>query len=366
MNASDLKTNYSSLLMKKQYYQKKALDVEKTLIFTEEKVSSLQSEIHLLKKELKQLESITEGHNAEKKNAKRVITHLENEIEHLQKQLIDIKNEYDIVNKEKSTLLEELDEKERVINELVLKQKALENEVNELNVRETEMKEDENKMIIQQYQEQIKGFEMLLKEVQDEINKKEQEIEGYKSKIASLQKQPSFLANDDLPNHYNGLEDKNSAGNSNQMAVAYFNYAVIFNQDQRSCVVRSDFYMKNVGTVELHDPYICFRFFPYVAAEIKGKIMSMDRLETGKIQNSEKHQWMFIENEWAKKAKERGEIWVKSLNKMTISPGEEVSIDQFQFLLDRNMSDNINVQAFIYCKQQDYKCKSSNQITLNI
>ncbi|MCF6136904.1 hypothetical protein [Pseudalkalibacillus berkeleyi] len=203
----------------------------------------------------------------------------------------------------------------------------------------------------------ILSFEELLETVEKEINEKETLIESYKSKIKSLEKRIK-VKNNSPEELGSKLVDK-----ENLQLTAYFNHSLIC-KSESSYVIHGSFHMTNNGTEELDQPLVCFRFQPIDYTNLKGKISSLEQ-STISEEKQEADQWVYIENEWAKEARERGEIWVAPMHDLTIQPNQTISISDFQIPIKKQFEDSIIIEAFVYFQNKEYRARAMNQIALN-
>ncbi|MFC4620148.1 hypothetical protein ACFO4N_15650 [Camelliibacillus cellulosilyticus] len=318
--------NISRLIDREKYYKDKALKLEKSFIFANEKISALEEQLDALVKEnqslttdkkqvtvkLKETQALYDGlvrqYEEDKKSARDQIQTLQNEIEVLQK-----------------------------------------NQRTEGDVGRS------------MYNQRVKGFEQLLAEMEVEINEKEKELSIYKRRLNVLEKRLKLHGEPFLAKKPD-LSEKNTILKPEERAVPYIDYALIIN-DKRA-MIRGDLIIENVGSQPLDTPHVCFRFTPGDAAELKGKILSWEGLGEETIEQ-ESDQWAFLNNDWAEEAKERGEIWVYPLTPMKLEPGERVILPDWQMPFEKKYVSQLAVEVFVYFQGSNYRTKSVNQILVN-
>jgi hypothetical protein len=143
-------------------------------------------------------------------------------------------------------------------------------------------------------------------------------------------------------------------------SLAFFDYDVICYR-RNLVIIKGSFFIKNTGANPLEAPSVCFRFTPSNIATLEeGSVLHGLLLENNE-NNSIPH-WKFAEGEWASKAKERGEVWIRPISHLKIMPEESVSINNFQFTLNVNQYDYFTVDAFIFYNKEKYKIRSLNRI----
>lgn len=250
-----------------------------------------------------------------------------------------------------------LNESLQVIEE---KEKELENlrtQVEELSYKLNRLEEHE-------MEKRMKGYEELLSSIQEELNEKDQQIDLYQQRIKSMEKRININRSSEPVFDEADLEEKeNVPRNKEELnCMSYFDYSVIFTQEKTG-FVRGSFYIENTGTNTLENPYICFRFQPAEAAAIKGKIISLIASPTQ--DEMSQSLWMYMDNEWAEKAKERGEIWICPLRETRLKSGERITLDDFQIPVRSKIDENITVEAFVYFHKQNFRAKALNHIAVN-
>jgi SMC interacting uncharacterized protein involved in chromosome segregation len=285
--------SYDRLASRTKYYQEKSLQLEKKLLFAEEKIEQLEQD------------------------------------------------------------LKEALENDELNGKLQQKEEELENYHQEVHRLKVQLSESNQSAMANK----IKGFEELLETIEIEINEKEKQIESYKNKIKSLEKRVKV--------HNNAPEGKPSEEieKGNLQLTAYFNHSLIC-KNESSYVIHGSFHMTNNGMDILENPLICFRFQPIDYTNLKGKISSIEQSNIAD-DKQESLQWVYIENEWAKEARERGEVWVTSMHDLKIIPNQTVSLSDFQIPIKKQFEDSIIIEAFVYFKNQEYRSRAMNQIALN-
>ncbi|RZT23147.1 hypothetical protein [Fictibacillus sp. BK138] len=292
------KLSYDRLISRIEYYKEKALDLEKKLLFSEEKIENLENEIN-------------------NNNSIHLIEEKENELAKLRDQVENL-----------SKKLSRLQDHEM--------------------------------------EKRINGYEELLKNIQDELNEKDQQIDLYQQRIKSMEKRININRSPEpfVDENKNEHEAKSAPSEKKEekSCLSYFDYSVIFTKEKTG-FVRGNFYLENMGTETLDNPYICFRFQPAEASSLKGKIISL--LTSPSQEEMSQSVWMFMDNEWALEAKERGEIWICPLRETKIKSGDKLTLDDFQIPIRSKIDENITVEAFVYFHKQNYRAKAVNHIAIN-
>ncbi|MDR7072057.1 hypothetical protein [Fictibacillus barbaricus] len=291
------KLSYERLISRVEYYKEKALDLEKKLVFAEETIERLESEVN------------------------------------------------------SSDSLQIIEEKERELVALRAEMKNLTNKVQKLEEHELEKR--------------IKSYEELLSSIQEELNDKDQQIDLYQQRMKSMEKRININRTSEPVFEVANLGNADSAPRKKEEynCMSYFDYSVIFTKE-RTGFVRGTFYIENTGAKPLDNPYICFRFQPAETLALKGKIISLIASPTQ--EEMSQSLWIYMDdNEWAEKAKERGEIWICPLRETKLKSGERISLDDFQIPIKSKIDENITVEAFVYCHKQNFRAKAVNHIAIN-
>lgn len=319
--------SYARLVNRQKYYMEKALKLEKDFIFGKERLAHLEQQLAnttLVDKEQKTLYKKSQE-----------------ELKALNEAYDQLKQKYDQEKKENQGQSEEMETKIKTLSKNQRTDHDVDNDT---------------------YQQRIKGFERLLSEVQQEINDRETEIAVYKRRLSSLEKR---LKTSGEPQ----LQSKPDLGKVNKIqkpslkAISYSDYALIL--DEKRYLIRGDFIIENVGEEPLNSPMLCFRFNPGDTAELKGRIYNInDALSNQAEQQQVK--WVFLDNDWAEEAKERGEIWVHPLSKVMIDPGESLTMNDFQIPIESKYVNHLSIEMFVYFQDIDYRIKSANQIIINV
>jgi hypothetical protein len=318
MNKQRQKLSYARLVSRTDFYKNKALDLEQKIVFAKEKIQTLEEREENRKAEFEELKTRFENLQADYKQLQE--NGSSEEIDRLVQQL-----------KEKSDMIETLDE---TISELNQKQKSHD-------------------------PEKIEQFERLLAEMQTELNEKEQQVQTYKDRMKSLEKRLS--SRQSTPVH-KVFSEMDGVTKTDKRAIAYFDYSVVIS-GQKESVIRGNFHIENVGAKPLGTPLVCFRFYPIDASALKGKIISLEQAERNGGE-SQRMQWVYVDDDWGKKAQERGEIWVRPYAEVHVEPGEKVMLEDFQIQIKKHFDENVVVEGFIYFGDSQYKVKAANQILI--
>jgi hypothetical protein len=212
-------------------------------------------------------------------------------------------------------------------------------------------------------EKRINGYEELLKGIQIELNDKDQQIDLYQQRIKSMEKRLNINRSTEPVFQDTEVEERSVPRNQEEKnCMSYFDYSVIFTK-QKTGFVRGSFHLENTGTLSLDNPYICFRFQPAEAAALKGKIISL--IASPSQDEMAQSIWMYMDNEWAAQAKDRGEIWICPLRETKLKSGEKLSLDDFQIPIKSRIDENITVEAFVYFHKQNFRAKAVNHIAIN-
>jgi hypothetical protein len=233
----------------------------------------------------------------------------------------------------------------------------LQNKIDELSKKVNRLQDHE-------MEKRMHGYEELLKSIQEELNDKDQQIDLYQQRIKSMEKRINLNRTPE-PVLEDPPEDIGTTVKSKKdefSCMSYFDYSVILTKDKKG-FVRGTFYLENTGTQTLENPYICFRFQPAESAALKGKIISLIASPTQ--DEMEQSTWMFMDNEWAEQAKDRGEIWVCPLRETKLNSGERLTLDDFQIPIKSKIDENITLEAFVYFHKQNFRAKAVNHIAIN-
>ncbi|MED1862796.1 hypothetical protein P4V41_04970 [Fictibacillus nanhaiensis] len=244
----------------------------------------------------------------------------------------------------------------KIIEENEKELQGLRKQVEELTRKLKRLEEHEMEKRMQSYEE-------LLKSIQDEMNDKDQQINLYQQRIKSMEKRINLNRTsepvlEELDTEQNAEPQKKEGLNS----ACYFDYSVIFTKDKKG-FIRGSFFIENTGTETLENPYICFRFQPAEACALKGKIISL--IASPSQEEMTQSIWMYMDNEWAEKAKERGEMWICPLRETKFKSGDKLSLDDFKIPFKSGIDENITVEAFVYFHKQNYRTKAVNHIAIN-
>ncbi|GGH83944.1 putative nucleic acid-binding Zn-ribbon protein [Pullulanibacillus pueri] len=317
----------SRIIDREKYYKSKALQLEKDLIFSNEKINALEQ----------QLERLTQSTESNKEKQ----LHSEQQLKELNTKYQSLKDRYDQEIAEYKKLEEDLRQ-----------------EVSQLRKNQRTDHEIEPEA----YEKKVKSFERLLAEIQTELTEKDKEIETYKRRLAVMEKRLRHQNDHDLEHHPNQIEPLKNPVTSDQRAIPYLDYALIIGE--KKCMIRGELIIENVGQGELGTPYICFRFTPGDAAEIKGKIMSWSTADKEAL-DEEKWKWAFLDTDWAEEAKERGELWIYPTQPLKIPKNSRVILSDLQIPVERQYYDQLSVEIFIYFHETQYRVKAANQILIN-
>lgn len=352
----------SRLVSRTTYYRDKALELNRQNISFQEEIESLQRKMVVLKRENQRLEQQWQE-AAEKTFSAEERNQLHGQIKELQ-----AANELTLAEKEQ--LLKQFETAEHQLSEL--KQKLKEEQVQNEHLRaqlensgELGVSSDVEAKL-KQLESKIAGYEGLLVTIQQEMNEKEREIDRLKSKSKSLEKRAQYSGmqamnlvkqEPKLAEHHNDQEK--------EQLLAFFNYSVLW-QAKEKLLIRGDLHVKNIGNQRLNNPSICFRFVPPESAALKGKIMSLEQAASNQQTGQKSFEWMFLESDWGRDAKDRGEIWLVPTSEKEIAPGETVSVQQFQIPITAEYPETFVVEGFVYIQEPQLTVKTGNQIIVSL
>ena len=316
----------SRLIRRETFYKEKALRIEKDLIFANEIIGTLEARIEDLTKEE------SEQKEAEIKELQSEIEGLHAQIEDLTKRLEEESVQY---NKRETELLSEVEE---------LKQIPVKEQIDP------------------SFSEKIEAYERLLTDIQVTINEKEREVIIYKARLDLLErriKQQSAFA--DLDN-IEVVSDRAPSHTHDLLAISYIEHAIILSAED--CLIRGECVIENVGTQILDTPLICLRINPLDVVHIKGKIQTGQMDEDTLVEGMELT-WSLIQNDWAKEAREREELWITPNRPINLEPGEVLRVPDIQLSINRKYCERVTIEGFIYFKKSEYKIKMVNPIIIN-
>ncbi|MGV3467353.1 MAG: hypothetical protein ACO1OT_18940 [Heyndrickxia sp.] len=312
------------LMDREKYYKDKALKLEKDFIFANEKITILEEKLDELS-----------------------VTHQKRE-----KDYLDTLAQYNQLKSLYDDLKDQYDKEARANQQLV------NNLQEELKILEKRVRTDEDINHINN-NEKVKSYERLLAEVQTEINEKDRELAHYKRRISILEKRLKLGAGSPLEEKPD--LDELSMKKADHQAIAFFDYAIVYREDR--CIIRGNLVIENTGLKTLDTPYICFRFSPGDAAEIKGRIKTWENVDSDPTPDH--WEWVFLDNDWAREAKDRGEIWVYPTASIAVQPGERVILNDWQIPIQRKYFEHLTIEVFVYFEKNNYRIKGANQIVLN-
>lgn len=307
------KLSYTRLMSRKNFYRDKSLDLEQKVLFADEQMTALEEK-------LKQIEGLYEEKSKE--------------YDELEASFADLESRYEQLK----TAYGQSDEDPEPVAQ--------------------SEESDAEPGHTQQYEERIAQFEKLLSEVQEELNEKDRQLEAYKSRVKSLEKRSSAQRTQVQP-----FQNTAETVRVGQKVLAYFDYSLVL-YEQNEAIIRGNFHIENVGEQPLRNPYLCFRFYPLDASTLKGKIISIEQAEQKGDQPSSRPQWVYMDDQWAEEAKERGEIWVRPFEDVGLNPNETVTLPDFQIPVKKHVDENVMIEGFVFFQNEQYKAKASNQILI--
>ncbi|MCA0987865.1 hypothetical protein [Guptibacillus algicola] len=329
----DEKLSYSRLITRTKYFQEKSLELEKELIFVRDHLQMVETKMEEL-----QYENNAKGKSIEASQVR---------MEELEKELTEAQQKIKTLDDERSRLTVEL---EKAKKEIEMKQKTS----NDLKVKFEALEKRYQGAVSEG---RIKNYEQLLTTMQNDINEKELQIQLFKAKVKDYEKRMKYRSKSN-----EGSVSQPTESTEKLKSLAYFNYSIIV-QDKKSFIIRGDLQITNSGSTMLKNPVVCFRFRPAETAIIKGQILTVEQAETRGATSGT--QWTFMDSDWMSKARDRGEIWVSPLGDVSIKPGDNMGIENFQIPFKSTIHEPFIVEGFVYFYEQDYKIKTSNQIAIS-
>ncbi|PTX60329.1 hypothetical protein C8P63_10994 [Melghirimyces profundicolus] len=152
------------------------------------------------------------------------------------------------------------------------------------------------------------------------------------------------------------------------LAEVFFDYTLISTGEaERPFVVLGNLYIKNTGTETLHNPMICLHPTPRDSVRLGGQILPPNLVETLGVQGSEGPKgWRYLEEDWFRKARERGEYWICPIHALGIAPGTSETFERFQLSVSKQeQGQTVSIEGVVYFQQQDLKLPSNNRISIS-
>lgn len=307
--------SYHRLLDREQFYKQKALTLEKQLVMLQEDNSTLQQA-------LKDVDRKT----SEEKAA--------------QKEAASATEKYD-------QLLASHKKLELRYQKITEEYAAIEMKIQESDSSLTEEKKD--------------SYERLLKEMERLIHEQEEKLLVYQKRLAFYERQLKGVGTKggNQPIH---LDQSIKRKQQNFHAILYSDYTTIW--QEKRLLVRGDCHIENIGEQALSTPLLCFRFYPGDVAAMKGKIYDTDHLPIVEAEDT-KIQWMYMDNDWSKEAKERGELWLHPIQNISLEPGGTLSLKDFQIPIDRSTCPQLMIELYAYFSKEEYKIKGLHHLSMN-
>jgi hypothetical protein len=153
-------------------------------------------------------------------------------------------------------------------------------------------------------------------------------------------------------------------------ADVYFDYQVVVpDSDTDPYLIFGSMVMKNTGRSDLIDPIICLQVNPTEGAQLKGQIVPPKMADTLAVQGFNGDSatgWRYLEDDWMKKVKERGEYWICPIQPLRIAPGEMESFSNFQLSVPKpEKGRTITIQGILFFKDGNFQVPTSNRITIS-
>ncbi|SDZ36082.1 hypothetical protein [Thermoactinomyces sp. DSM 45892] len=157
----------------------------------------------------------------------------------------------------------------------------------------------------------------------------------------------------------------------NQMnAEVYLDYQILVpNEENTPFLVIGSIYIKNTGTSHLLNPVICIHTAPKENVKLSGQIIPPKQVENLGVQSFDGNGvvgWRYLEDDWFEKANQRGEYWVRPIQSLQISPGDQHSFPNFQLSIPKPKDGvSVTIQAIVFFQEQDLQFPSHNKIVLS-
>ncbi|WP_100330282.1 hypothetical protein [Bacillus xiapuensis] len=153
------------------------------------------------------------------------------------------------------------------------------------------------------------------------------------------------------------------------LADLFFDYTVFPFEDDKTVLTVGHLHIKNIGNTDLYNPIICIKVDPPDKVKFRGQILPPDLTEGMGLQTTdgEAKGWRYLEDDWFKQAKERGEYWITPIEPTRISPGDSQILRNFQLEMKKTEeAEQIIVQGFVLFREQHVQFQSNNQIVFSL
>ncbi|MGY4690687.1 hypothetical protein [Salibacterium sp. K-3] len=164
-------------------------------------------------------------------------------------------------------------------------------------------------------------------------------------------------------------EKKAAPAPSKQQAQAdvFFDYTVHTSKESSSFLVTGELIIKNAGDTPLDQPRFCLKTNPVAGVQIGGQILPPQQTEVLGVQSEAGTKgWQFMEENWLETAEERGEYWIRPIDRVRIPPAGSLALPKLQLIMDHPAdSDTTVIQAAAYFENHNQSFPSSNAIRLS-
>ncbi|MBY6053365.1 hypothetical protein [Cytobacillus firmus] len=149
-------------------------------------------------------------------------------------------------------------------------------------------------------------------------------------------------------------------------ASAYFDYHIISKQSNpKNPKIYCSLFIRNTGNTILVNPVVCLRISPKGTVSITGQIVPPKAADTLAIQGSEGSKgWQFMHDNWMEQSEESGEVWIKPIHELSLSPGESTGLTNLQLTVKNNADSQTKVEAFIYFSDSSVQIEADNKISI--
>lgn len=151
-------------------------------------------------------------------------------------------------------------------------------------------------------------------------------------------------------------------------AEVYFEHQVMIPcSENDSYLIYGNLHIKNTGLMDLINPLICLQIKPFKGIQLKGQVIPADSVGTLGVQSFNGDGavgWRYLEEDWFKTAKQRGEYWICPIQPLRIPPGETEAFTNFQINVPKLENETFSVTGVVYFKDRDLQFMANNRIIL--
>ncbi|WP_147675198.1 hypothetical protein [Numidum massiliense] len=147
----------------------------------------------------------------------------------------------------------------------------------------------------------------------------------------------------------------------------FFDYNVfVTDASENEYLILGNLYIKNSGTIDLHDPVICLLVSPPDNAQLGGQILPPNIVATTGVHDGDGVTgWQFLDEDWFKQAKTRGEYWLKPTRATQIPPQQSEAVRNFQFAISKPAEGGaVTIRGMVYFREQQLKFPAHNAVAI--